>query len=308
VFVAANLNRTNAALLRSRPHPLAFTFSSTNAVYPLRLTGVGNGKCEVELFVFGPGRARAAGFEAEYCGTPSAPDKPDQEFDVKKEFFAYPAPGEYRFPNPELQGFALPATVVTKLTGNLTGQDMQQDARIDWVPYQPSVPTLYTRAAAQDASLSGFVGIAVLGGLGVQVAAPRLKRPVVLRALLGILVLAAVCGLTRWTTARKTEVKWIRGGWAVAANEFRQFDGVLQEFCLERKSSTPLSFDELQSALTNYTRWGVRNCFTREALRHESTPGNITLNRKSNAVDVVWYDVGCGPHLLATFKNSPSID
>ena len=302
VFVAASLNRTNAALLLSRPHPLAFTFSSTNAVYPLRLTGVENGKCEIELFVFGPGRASVAGFEVSHCGKPLTPN---QEFEVKKEFFAYPEPGEYRLASQELQDFTLPAAVVTKLTGNLGVQDMQSDVSIEWDDYSPAVPTLFTRAAVKGASLDWFFGIVVMGALSVQIAAPRLRGRMAWRTLMGILLAASVCGLTRWSTAKSTEVKWIRGGWFIAANEFRQFDGALQIFNLERKNPSPPTFPQLQTALTNYCpRGGALNCFTLEPIRNEATPGNVTLKQTSNGVDVLWYDVNGGPHWLTTFKDS----
>ncbi len=44
VFVAATIHRENESRVRSQPHPLAFTFSTEKAVYPLQLTGVENAR------------------------------------------------------------------------------------------------------------------------------------------------------------------------------------------------------------------------------------------------------------------------
>lgn len=122
--------------------------------------------------------------------------------------------------------------------------------------------------------------------------------------MLGVLIASSACGLMRWSTAKTTEVKWIRGGWWVAVNQFRQLDGALQEFALERKNPIPLTFTELQTSLTNYMRWGSPNCFTQTPLQNEATPGNLTLNQNSNGVDVLWYDINGGSHLMVTFQHS----
>ena len=50
MFVAATINRDAPGIDSSRPHPLAFTFLSEKPVYPLRLTGVENTHCSIELF------------------------------------------------------------------------------------------------------------------------------------------------------------------------------------------------------------------------------------------------------------------
>jgi len=110
VFVAVTINRDAPVIDSSRPHPLAFTFLSDKAVYPLRLTGVENTQCSIELFVFGPQRAQAAGFRAEYCGEPfSISEIAAKDFVARKELFIPPAAGEFQIGNPELLRLALQA-------------------------------------------------------------------------------------------------------------------------------------------------------------------------------------------------------
>jgi hypothetical protein len=85
VFAAAKLSRPDATD-KTSPHPLAFMFKADRAVYPLRLTGVENHRCLVELYVFGESRAELPGFTVEQCfgtqfpsqqaGLPSASQHP----------------------------------------------------------------------------------------------------------------------------------------------------------------------------------------------------------------------------------------
>jgi hypothetical protein len=63
VFVASKVRRDATSTEAGSLHPLSFTFAAKEPVYPLRLTGVGNGNLEVDLFVFGPERAKVAGFK-----------------------------------------------------------------------------------------------------------------------------------------------------------------------------------------------------------------------------------------------------
>src|SRR5208283_4672173 len=52
-FVASRV-RVDAPLTdAAQPQPLAFTFKTERAVYPLRLTGINNPHCKIDLYVFG---------------------------------------------------------------------------------------------------------------------------------------------------------------------------------------------------------------------------------------------------------------
>jgi len=131
VFVAATIHREASAGNESRPHPLCFTFATAKPVYPLRLTGIENTTCSIELFVFGPDMAKVTGFNVEYCGTPRPTAGPlDRRSSLPRELFGPCEPGDYGIGNPEVCGLVFPATVTTKLVGKLTAQDMQLDARL----------------------------------------------------------------------------------------------------------------------------------------------------------------------------------
>ena len=71
VFVATKVRRDKPDNETSTPHPLSFTFKTDKPVYPMRLTGVDNGPLSVELYVFGPSRAKASHFKVESCTRPN---------------------------------------------------------------------------------------------------------------------------------------------------------------------------------------------------------------------------------------------
>ena len=104
VFVAVTINRELPSSQRSQPHPLAFTFRSNRPVYPLRLTGIENEQCSIELYVFGPGRSEADGFKVEYCGTPSFPRfAAESDIATNRALFQPPTVGEFRIGSPEVR-------------------------------------------------------------------------------------------------------------------------------------------------------------------------------------------------------------
>jgi hypothetical protein len=302
VFVAATINRTAAPKDTSRPHALAFTFHTDKPVYPLRLTGVENTQCSIELFVFGPERAEATGFRAEYCGKPSLIDEiPAGGFDSRDELFAPPTAGEFRIGNPELLRLAMPAPVTTKLVGTLREHDMQSDALIRWIPFEGIFPTLYTREAAAGAAFNWIVGIAVFGLLLLHLLSPQLNRTMRRRGFAVVILLAAVCGFICFSIAKTTEVVFTHGGPFVAINNFKILDAAVEQYALERKKSGVLTDVELLPALNEYIKGGAKNTFVDKPLRCEPTPGNITMRGYTNGVEVLWHDINNAPRPLATF-------
>ncbi len=305
VFVAATVNREVSAGTSSRPHPLCFTFKTDKAVYPLKLTGVENPQCTIELFVFGPERAEAPGFRVEYCGIPAAsqPAAKDEWFQ-QRELFGAARPGDFKFGNPEVLRLAFPATVTTRLVGTLTAEQMQSDAWISWSPFQPVVPTYHTRSAALGATCNWLTGIWVPGLLLLKIFSPHLQRKPIIRACLIILLLGAACGFIRYHSIKTIEVTYIRGGWFRAVNNVKELNLAIELFTKERTNSAPLTEDSFLSEFQkgdDYVR--VKNAFTSQPLRCEPTPGNITLqaSKITNGLDVFWYDIHGAPHKLASF-------
>jgi hypothetical protein len=307
VFAVARINQASAKIVATRPHPLAFTFQTERSVYPLRLTGVENETCSIALFVFGPSRAEADGFKVEHCGHPSAPVSGDDL--VRKEFLDPPAPGEYRIAGPDLQRWATPAAVITKLTGELRAKEMQSDASIRWTDFQATLPVFYTEDAAFASALTWATCVVVLGGLAVQLlgsaAAPTARR----KLMLGILLAGIACGCGRRMMIEATPTVLYRGSWYIHANDFRVFDGAIQQFALEQTPARKLTADEFLIELRHYIGREsniVMNTFHPDVpMKNEPSPGNITIDRTPDTATVLWYDINGASHVMATFTNAP---
>jgi len=302
VFVAATIHRDAAAKAESRPHPLAFTFATAKPVYPLRLTGIENASCSIELFVFGPDMAKAPGFNVEYCGTPRPTAGPlNRRHNWIPELFGPCNPGDYGIGNPEVCGLVFPAAVTTKLVGKLTTKDMQSDAWVDWVPSVPTYPVLITRRVAVDRALNWFAGLTIPGLLVLQVLFPWLKRTTITWGCTLVILLAAGGGYLRYATIHTTPVTYL--GADHQPKRYRQGLSLLKErirdFARDRTNTSPLTEAECAAGLTNLI--SVDNTFTGQPLKFEATPGNITLYKSTNSVDVYWHDIQGAAHELIAF-------
>jgi hypothetical protein len=156
VFVASKVQRGSAANAVTPLHPLAFTFATATPVYPLKLTGVDNGDCAVDLFVFGRKQARASHFDAARCDrvANNMPDEPGKRW---KSWL--------RLQDAEVLNCISNATVGTKLSATLTAQQMKADAEISWRRFSARGATVYSHAGAAIFALNVGVPLAVFGWL-----------------------------------------------------------------------------------------------------------------------------------------------
>lgn len=273
----------------------------------MRLTGIENDRCSIELFVFGSQRAEAPRFKAEFCGVPTERElaQDDNLYSQTELFVSPPRPGAYRLFDPETRRLAFPASVTTKLIGSLTPREMQVDAWIRWVPFESNLPTYYGREAARSLALNWFVGIAVLGLITLQALAPRLSSTARIRSAYIVMGLAFCFGIACYAALPTRKVERTR---EPPVAYWRMLDGALQQYALEqnqKKASLPTNFVEFTTALDQYHTGGALNMFTGEPLKNEPTPGNVTLNFTTNGVDVFWYDIAGGAHWMVSFTNAP---
>jgi len=141
VFVASKVRRDTSDAVAAAMHPLSFTFPSPEPVYPLRLTGVGNGDLEVELFVFGPGTAICPGFRVEDSRpTGGAPDTAPREYIAPQDHLS--------LRHEALFAAAAGAPWATRLRGVLSPARMTSDAVIHWAPAREQRRVLYSLEGA----------------------------------------------------------------------------------------------------------------------------------------------------------------
>jgi hypothetical protein len=156
VFAASKVQREAAASAVTALHPLAFTFAATTPVYPLKLTGVDNGDCTVDLYVFADKRAKASHFQVMRCDR-MANNMPEESGKRWKSWL--------RIQNPDVLNCISNATVGTKLSATLTPQQMKTDAEISWRSFSTKASTIYSHAGAVIVALNVGVPLAVLSWL-----------------------------------------------------------------------------------------------------------------------------------------------
>jgi hypothetical protein len=158
VFVASKVQREPGGSGHTAIHPLAFTFQSKSPVYPTRLTAIDNGPCRMDLYVFGSRRATARHFDAARC------DRVAINWQPKEKHL-----GTWlRVTDPEVLDLIGPSTVGTKLSGTLTPQQMDTDAKIKWATFfRTQRAYVYSEAAAVMIALNVALPLGVLGWLAL---------------------------------------------------------------------------------------------------------------------------------------------
>jgi hypothetical protein len=116
----------------------------------MRLTGIDNDVCSIDLYVFGPSRAESAQFRMERCAKLTA-----DPLNI--------GPGSLPMRHPELATLVGSNSVATRLTGRLTRSQMKEDASISWSPFQPKLNTFYSASGAMNLAANYTVPLLVMG-------------------------------------------------------------------------------------------------------------------------------------------------
>ncbi len=305
VFAAMRLNETSNSL-HHQPHPLSFAFATDRAVYPMRLTGVDNKVCTVELYVFGPAQAEAPHFTTQFAGLPvwgksTIGDESDRSFAFM------PNPGELRFRNPEVRRWIEPAQAVTKLTARLSPSQMKDDAWITWRTLQPQYPVYYSYKAASVSGWNWFVGLGMLASVVWVFLLPHCRMFSSKEVLFACWFLAFLVAGSMWAGMHPVQVRVLNhGGWR-SLHQYKMIQGetrMLEEDWMatsttERRNA-PMTPARLWGAI-NQTQTPLVNAFTGKPLRLEASPGNLTLQTNSNGLEVRWHDIDAIPQVLGTF-------
>lgn len=326
VFAAAKLSRPDATG-KTSPHPLAFKFKTDRAVYPLRLTGVENDRCLVELYVFGASRAELPGFKVEQCFATEFPKEVPRltakALERQSPAFVEAAPGQLRVRHPVLRALVAGATVGTKLTGTLNAAAIDRDAYITWVPFERRLASVFSYDAATTRAIN--LGVAVL-----LVALPcaafwlwRTNSKWTLRLVAKVGGGALFVGLVYFFALPKVEVRAVRSGHGYPFVHFGTFQRVVAsaaEFESDMRQErwhgvVPVSWNlerfhvemeewvaegRKETFMSAARLWSELNVITGEPLREEATPGNLLFRPTARGTEVLWHDVDCVEHLLAT--------
>jgi len=300
VFVASRVFREVSTHGPDSLHPLSFTFQAKEPVYPLRLTGVGNGELDVDLFVFGPERAAAPGFrvrDARPAGG-SPPDSlrwlPEEHLRVWHEALGRAAAG---------------ASWVTRLHGKLTPARMRKDAVIRWDGTTPRHEALYSARGAWGTvanwMVNGFnlvlVGLLFrarvrnqpLRTLGVPVAATALVM--LLGTLTAVAILPIVPVRLESKRALSSDVRHQR--WAV---EMALEDGL--------DTNAPVTLEDARKAIQReLPAWleTLQGRKTAMVIREEDSPYMYSLRATPQGVDLLLHNGWGGVSEAISFPRRP---
>lgn len=149
IFTAVKLAVAPDGQKTYSPHPLAFVFKTDKPVYPLKLTGVDNGRCHIELYVFGPRRAEAEGFKILRCTKPEYPPLDEKAYSKDRPNYYYKRRYTFNAPHlsirhKELRGAIGDAPVMTRLSRTFDPGEMTEDALLTWHPFSERQEVYYS--------------------------------------------------------------------------------------------------------------------------------------------------------------------
>ncbi|MBL9172926.1 MAG: DUF2330 domain-containing protein [Verrucomicrobiales bacterium] len=289
VFVASRVRRdaseTNVASL----HPLSFTFPAREPVYPLRLTGVGNDRLEVDLFVFGAERAAMDGFRVVECRRTKFPTAESGE-----DFLGRWAEGLMPMAHEGLQAVAPGSAVVSRLQGTLDGSQMRRDAVIRWQGFAEVRDVRYSWSGA-------WVSVAnwTVNGLCLVLVclAPLFRgpggptRPVVQVACASIALALVVSGV--WVATLPVTIVRLQGRYSTEIERERQQWAIRHAIHEGRDVNAPITLNSVREAIRQrfpmHQSW-IRFRSPPFPIHEEDSPFNYSLRGRSNGVDLLLYD------------------
>ena len=310
-FVASKIRLDASLPEAAKPHPLELTFKTERPVYPLRLTGINNDSCRIELYVFGSGWAQIPHFKVERCAKPSYPGKEEYPVLRRRE--------ELRIRHPLLRKLVDGSPIATKLTGQLSSRQMREDAYITWTPFQEKRLARYSEHGAAVIAANFAVPVLMIGLLGLLSGYwANEKKPVWAKRVCKISRATVLAALVYWGAIylclpKINVVVSLMPGMRMRLlheNEIPLELSYLQSQEAARRGGEfkpDAAWVRQQLAETSEWRRGLEsryqtNLFSGQLWREEDSPGNYTIREATNGVEYVWYDLEGGENVVPLFK------
>ncbi len=289
VFVAAKLHRNNAAATTNSIHPLSFTFGTKKLVYPLRLTGVGNGPLSVELYVFGDRRAEANHFNVARCAAVVFPTESPWR---RKETAAEPVP----IVHPTLRKWTSGSTVITKLAATLKPEQMQDDVEIDWDSFVPHQPVFYSKRGAAITAADWAAGMVFCASVvaSLLLAIKREWRYAFRKIMLAVFALGLLAFAGGYIALPKIQV---RAGKFPRFHIRYQLESLGQEALSQWEATPPKSLSEARDVVEQMAKQMPENLLVGGKTREDDSPGNYVVRQSTNGFEFTWFDADGGEHV-----------
>ena len=315
VFAAAKLRRPEEASVTGATHPLSFTFQTDRAVYPMRLTGVGNSSLSLQLFVVGDQEAQVGGLKRQRTAGVDAGQFGNHE--GRRYVTAAEKDDFVPVVHESLRGYMKDGQALTLLTGELSPKEMGDDLWIEWKQPRPYRKIYYMPegAVARGAlwgSAAFLIGtIMSVLFLGWRESAREKRshnRRVMLRPVfvfLGVVALAVLVGETVYLLVPTVpRANLVRGG--IFANSKRHYYEKTAEFIELSDEGTPDErFRELRAKVREAFE-DLVNPFSGKPFKEEDSPFNYTLELVDDVPTYFYYDESGAKIKLKSFPAGAS--
>lgn len=293
VFAASKVRRDAVASGTNSLHPLSFTFATKEPVYPLRLTGVGNGPLDVELFVFGPERAKADGFKVLDCRPTDYGQRDSPEWFLPRNRLVMTHPG--------LAAAAPESLLVTRLSGQLSPDQMRQDAVIRWDGFAEARDVRYSARGALVTALNWTGSTFCLFVLGVAVVSRvqgrepgTYRRPTLLVAGVALLTTAVIYGSLPVIPVT------LENRFARYSDARSQFLAVRIALADELPTNAPVTLESVRAAIRRGLPAALSEAERQRLsyqIREEDSPYNYSLRAVPGGVEVLFHDAWGHPEM-----------
>ncbi len=295
-FVTAKLHREGSGF--SSPHPLLMSFQTKRPVYPMKLTALADSELYLELFVCADKRAEAKGLELSYCDRHI-----NKEFYVlRQKFWGYLGENYYRrMYHPFAKNILWTNCVITKLSAKLTPEQMNKDFEIEFESFEPFIQHFYS---FRGAIKKGVLISLLIWSAGLIVALlsysfrKRFKKDIshpMGRFILPLFCTSIFVGLFIVITVPKIKV--------VTGKNYRNpryhlvdTHKLAMKFINEQPAIITNETKIIEQKLVNYfknEKW--ENSFTGEPIKAEDSPGNFTIIRNNENLDLIVYYINGAP-------------
>ena len=328
-FAVSRITATEKSVLS--PHPLQFVFSTPEAVYPMKLTGVGAQEMQLDLYVIGAEAATAQQLERISCDTyhPSASEWAPR-LDISMRAYFQVTEGKQfeadhirtRVGHPAITESMWPGCTLTHLRGRLDAQDMREDFVLRWESSESVHKTLYAPKAARAFGYTVALGCGSVVLLAVAIwAAVRTGPPKrwrwFLRSLLTCLILSCATGWAAYAFVPKTtavpktpgEAWWAR---AIRSRQLATYEVVLGAIAEGQVTPDFAAFDQWWRArFAAVDQWWARVRPERSPdviFRSLDLPGGYTVERVGNDWLLTIYDIHATPVRFRVKATPPTGD
>ncbi len=288
VFAAIKLRRAESGA--NTPHPIKMVFPAKEAVYPLKLTAIAGGSPHLELFVVADDTAACNVLSEEFCDRFTlARGFQEPQYTIEDSFHG--TTSECNVGHPAIRPLMWNDCVLTKLSGTVRANDMNEDIRFDWKPCHPYRQHFYTASGAR--SVAWLLFIWAVGSWGIlsmyvyrkRIVQPRGRRWYFGRVLLPAIVLSAAGAGILLVSLPKLDASEVEVSRGRHHDDFLLI--VAKNFLEEHPDILQGSGQEIADSILTYLGKGWK---TKPEFKVEDTPGNFTVEKQPGKVIVRAYD------------------